>query len=133
MLVLGGGAVSYERGAPVGLFRLATLVALEPQDDTFAVELVSDDLTRILSEIFQSSKKKVNFCTRSSFKRTDGVVNIDLVYTSHPRPDLPWLLWSPRTTHSPYVLSCRTCLRVSGFGLGILGFGIRDSGLEFRL
>ena len=47
------------------------------------VELVSDDLTRILSERlpkFQSLS--LNFCTRISFERTDRVVNIDLYYTS---------------------------------------------------
>jgi len=47
------------------------------------LELVSDDLTRILSEQLPNFQTlPVNFCTRSSFKRTDHVVNIDLYYTS---------------------------------------------------
>jgi len=47
------------------------------------VELVSDDLTRILSEQLPNFQTlSVNFCTRSSFERTDREVNIDLYYTS---------------------------------------------------
>ena len=45
-----------------------------------SLELVSDDLTRILSEKLQTLS--VNFCTMISIQRTDCVVNINLSNTS---------------------------------------------------
>jgi len=45
------------------------------------LELVSDDLARILREKLPNFLP-VGFCTRRSFERTDRVANIDLFYTS---------------------------------------------------
>ena len=47
------------------------------------VKLVSDYLTRILSEKLPTFKTlAVNVCTRGSFQRTDRVMDIDLYYTN---------------------------------------------------
>ena len=49
------------------------------------VELVSDDLTRILSgKLANFQVHSVNLSTRSSFERTDRTVNIGRYYTSWP-------------------------------------------------